>query len=186
MVRREKTPYPETRVAGRACARRLAAARIGRLRDRPETALPSSKPLPRLADFPIRVGDIVRLRDVDHQGHVNNAVFATYFESGRVGLIYDQENGLQVPGATSVVARLEIDFLGELKWPGTVEIGTAVEEIGRSSYRFAHALFCKDVCVATGRTTMVLIDRDTRRARPLPPQMIERLRSLMPAGGPAG
>jgi acyl-CoA thioester hydrolase len=146
---------------------------------RPEPTLPPADPIPQLEAFPIRVGDIVRLGDLDHQGHVNNAVFATYFESGRVGLIYDKENGLQVPGATSVVARLEIDFLGELNWPGTVEIGTAVDDIGRSSYRFIHALFNNGKCAATGRTTMVLIDRETRRSRPLPPELIERLRGLM-------
>jgi acyl-CoA thioester hydrolase len=157
----------------------LAGGGTRRLWLRPEIALPPSKPTPRLEDYPIRVGDIVRLGDIDHQGHVNNAVFATYFESGRVGLIYDQDNGLQVPGATSVVARLEIDFLGEVNWPGTVEIGTAVDEIGRSSYRFTHALFHKGACAATGRTTMVLIDRESRRSRPLPPELIERLRGLM-------
>ena len=137
------------------------------------------RPAPRPEDFPHRTVETIRFGDLDRQNHINNAVFATYFESGRVGLIYDKENGLQVPGATSVVARLEIDFLGELNWPGSVEIGTAVEEIGRSSYRFVHALFCKGVCAATGRTTMVLIDRATRRARPLPPELIERLRGLM-------
>ena len=162
---------------------RLAVSGAVPLREPLEPALPPVKPIPRLEDFPIRVGDIVRLGDLDHQGHVNNAVFATYFESGRVGLIYDKENGLQVPGATSVVARLEIDFLGELNWPGTVEIGTAVEEIGRSSYRFVHALFNdKGSCAATGRSTMVLIDRETRRSRPLPPELIDRLRGLMLPG----
>jgi acyl-CoA thioester hydrolase len=80
------------------------------------------------------------------------------------------------------VARLEIDFLGELNWPGTVEIGTAVDEIGRSSYRFIHALFNNGKCMATGRTVMVLIDRETRRSRPLPPELIERLRGLMLPG----
>lgn len=144
--------------------------------------MPPSKQAPRLEDFPIRVSDIVRFGDLDHQRHVNNAVFATYFESGRVGLIYDTENGLQVAGATSVVASLEIDFLGELHWPGTVEIGTAVDEIGRSSYRFVHALFHAGACAATGRTTMVLIDRESRRARPLPPELIARLRGLMRGG----
>ena len=137
---------------------------------------------PRLSDFPIRVSDVIRFGDLDRQGHVNNAVFATYFESGRVGLIYDAENGLQVPGATSVVVRLEIDFLRELHWPGTVEIGTAVAEIGRSSYRFAHAIFHNGACAATGRTTMVLIDRATRRSRPLPPELIARLESLLQRG----
>jgi acyl-CoA thioester hydrolase len=133
---------------------------------------------PRPDDFPIRVTDIIRFGDLDRQGHVNNAVYSTYFETGRVGLIYDPEGGLQVAGATSVVARVEIDFLRELRWPGTVEVCTAVDRIGRTSYRFVHALFHADACAATGLTTMVLIDRETRRARPLPPELVQRLEAL--------
>ena len=133
---------------------------------------------PRLEDFPVRVTDIIRFGDVDRQGHVNNAVFSTYFETGRVVIIWDEDNGLQVPGATSVLARIEIDFLKELHWPGTVEIGTAVAEIGRSSYMFVQAIYCAGVCAATARVTMVLIDSVTRRARPLPPVLIERLNRL--------
>jgi acyl-CoA thioester hydrolase len=147
---------------------------------------PSKPPrpaLPQLADFPIRVSDMVRFADLDRQGHVNNAVFATYLESGRVGTIYDPENGFQVPGATSVLARIEIDFLQELRWPGTVEIGTAVAAIGRSSYTFAQAMFSNGTCVAMGRSTLVLIDAATRRSRPLPRETIERLeRFKLPAG----
>jgi acyl-CoA thioester hydrolase len=68
-----------------------------------------------------------------------------------------------------------------MQWPGTVEIGTAVAEIGRSSYTFSHALFQDGQCAGTGRVTMVLIDRETRRSRPLPPELIERLKRLMSA-----
>jgi acyl-CoA thioester hydrolase len=114
--------------------------------------LPPPPEPPPLADFPSACPTSIRFGDLDRQGHVNNAVFATSFESGRVGLIYDAENGPQVPGATSVVVRLEIDFLRELRWPGTVEIGTAVAEIGRSSYCFAHATFHEGACAATGCT----------------------------------
>lgn len=140
---------------------------------------PSSKPPrpapPRLADFPIRVTDTIRFGDLDRQGHVNNAVFATYLETSRVAVIYDAQAGLQVEGATSVLARLEIDFLKELHWPGTVEVGTAVAEIGKSSYVFTQAVFRDEVCAATARATLVLIDRATRRSRPLPPELVERL-----------
>jgi acyl-CoA thioester hydrolase len=41
---------------------------------------------PQLADYPHRVTEIIRYGDLDPQGHVNNAVFATYFESGRVAV----------------------------------------------------------------------------------------------------
>jgi acyl-CoA thioester hydrolase len=130
---------------------------------------------PRLEDFPVRVPDLIRYADLDRQGHVNNAVFSTYFETGRVAIIWDQHEGLQVPGATSVLARVEIDFLKELHWPGTVEVGTAVADIGRSSYVFLQAVYRDGVCAATARSTMVLIDGTTRRSRPLPPELIERL-----------
>jgi len=147
---------------------------------------PSSKPRPApppLAHFPRRVADVIRYGDLDRQGHVNNAVYSTYFESGRVDVIFDPEQGLQVPGATTVLARVEIDYLRELRWPGTVEIGTAVEEIGRSSYIFRQAVFHDGVCAASARATMVLIDAETRRSRTLPPELIERLERLLPRTG---
>ena len=122
--------------------------------------------------------DVVRFGDMDRQGHVNNAVYSTYLETGRVGIIYDREQGLQVEGATTVLARAEIDFLKELQWPGSVEVGTAVAEIGRSSYTFAQAVFIDGVCAAKARSTMVLIDAKTRRARPLPATLLQRLERL--------
>jgi len=143
---------------------------------------PKSKPPravpPRPEVFPLRVPDLIRYADLDRQGHVNNAVYSTYFETGRVAVIWDQEHGLQVPGATTVLARAEIDYLKELHWPGTVEIGTAVAQIGRSSYVFSQAVFSEGVCAATARNTMVLIDGATRKARPLPPTLLDRLRQL--------
>lgn len=142
---------------------------------------PSKPPrpaLPRLEDFPIRVPDIVRFADMDRQGHVNNAVYPTYFETGRVPTIYDPANGLQVEGCTTVLARIEIDFMKELRWPGTVEIGTGIAEIRRSSYVFAQAIFHEGDCAARARSTMVLIDRATRKARPLPEDLVARLRKI--------
>jgi acyl-CoA thioester hydrolase len=148
-----------------------------------EPARPPRPAPPRAGDFPLRVPDLIRYGDIDRQGHVNNAVFSTYFETGRVAIIWHATEGLQVPGATSVLARVEIDFLKELRWPGTVEVGTAVAEIGRSSYVFAQAVFHDGVCAATARSTMVLIDAQTRRARPLPDELIARLRRWAAAGG---
>ena len=135
--------------------------------------------LPRIEDFAIRVSDTIRFADMDRQGHVNNAVYPTYFETGRVLRIYDPNDGLQVDGCTTVLARIEIDFLKELRWPGTVEIGTGIAEIGRSSYVFSQAIFNDGACAARARSTMVLIDRATRRARPLPPELVARLERML-------
>lgn len=134
---------------------------------------------PRLTDFPRRATDTIRFADCDPQGHVNHAKFATYMETNRAAIIRDPQHALLAEGATSVLVRLEISYLREMHFPGTVEIGSAVAEIGRSSYVFTHAIFRADgQCAATGRVTMVLIDRETRRSRPLPPELIERLKAL--------
>jgi acyl-CoA thioester hydrolase len=138
--------------------------------------------VPVLAQFPGRTGDVIRFGDLDPQGHVNNTVFATFFETGRVALLRARGNELSTPGATSVLARLDINFLKELHWPGTVEIGTGIAEIGRSSFTFLQAIFHEGACAATGRATMVMIDEGTRKARPLPPEIVARLESLRLGG----
>lgn len=137
----------------------------------------------KLSDYPHRVTEIIRYGDLDPQGHVNNAVFATYFESGRVAVFRQPDLGIGVPGATFVLVRTEIDFRKELRWPGTVEVGTAVAEFGRSSFVMRQAVFRDDLCAATGRATLVLLDTETRRSRPLPEDVKARLsRWMLPAG----
>ena len=133
------------------------------------------KPVPQLADYPHRVTDIIRFADLDAQGHVNNAVFATYFESGRVAMFREPDLGIGVTNATFVLVRQEIDFLNELRWPGNVEIGTALVELGRSSFTVAQTIFNGDICAAAGRAILVMVDTQTRRPRALPPEKIALL-----------
>ena len=83
-------------------------------------------PPPVLEDFPNRTVDLIRYGDTDRQGHVNNAVFATFFETGRVSFLFDPS--IFPEGTMLVIARLVIDFRAEVTWPGQVEIGTRVEE----------------------------------------------------------
>ena len=133
------------------------------------------KSVPQLANFPHRVKDIIRFADLDPQGHVNNAVFSTYFESGRVVMFRNPDLGIGVPNATFVLVRQEIDFLRELHWPGDVEVATALAEFGRSSFTVVQAIFHGDVCAAAGRATMVMLDKGTRRPRALTEDAIARL-----------
>ena len=140
-----------------------------------QPAARARKPVPQLSDYPHRVRDIIRFADLDPQGHVNNAVFATYFETGRVAMFRDPDFGIGVENATFVLVRQEIDFLSELRWPGNVEIGTALAEHGRSSFVVLQTIFKGDVCAAAGRATLVMLDMTTRRARPLTPEALARL-----------
>lgn len=133
----------------------------------------------RIDGFPLRAAEKIRYADMDRQGHVNNAVFATFLETGRVELLYDPQAPLAGSGTAFVAARLTVDFRAELVWPGEVLIGTRVAAIGRSSFRLEQALFQDGKCAATGETVLVLIDEATRRSTPLPADAVERLQKLL-------
>lgn len=119
-----------------------------------------------LEDFAGRAYDKLRYGDTDRQGHVNNAVFATFMETGRVELIYNADASLLDDGFSFVLAKLDIDYLAEVLWPGTVEIGTRVVKVGRSSVAMEQAVFQNDVCCARALTVVVHFDQTTRKSRP--------------------
>lgn len=131
-----------------------------------------------IADFPLQARDKLRYADTDRQGHVNNAVFATFLETGRVEVIVG--DGLADTGAAFVIARLELDFLAEVNWPGEVEIGTAVLDIGRSSFKLFQTVFQDLVPVAKAVTVIVQMNEATRKSHPLTDNArakLEKLRS---------
>ena len=96
---------------------------------------------PRLEDFPYRLTDNVRFADLDPNQHVNNAVYATYFETGRVTLMKDRSYGLMPEGLAWIMVRLDIHFRAELRWPGTIEMGLGVAKFGRTSVTFDQVVF---------------------------------------------
>ena len=133
---------------------------------------------PHLMDYPIRSAEKLRFADTDCNGHISNAVFAVCCQNARMELLHDPQR-VPVPiNAQFVIARLEIDFLGEMHWPGEVMIGSRCDHVGRSSLLMTQALFVDGRCAANARSTVVLMDRATRRAAPLPPETALALRGF--------
>jgi acyl-CoA thioester hydrolase len=138
--------------------------------------------LPKLEDFPLHSEDKLRYGDTDRQGHVNNVVFATFLETGRVEVFFQAGAGaaeaLADAGASFVLARLELDFLAEVTWPGTVQTGTRVIAVGRSSITLDQAVFQNGKCVARASSVVVQMDETTRKSRALSPGLAARLTAL--------
>jgi acyl-CoA thioester hydrolase len=127
---------------------------------------------PRLEDFPYRLSDNVRFADLDPNQHVNNAVYATYFETGRVTLMKDRSYGLMQLGLAWIMVRLDIHFRAELRWPGQIEMGLGVSKFGRTSVTFDQVVFSEGKCVASAQSVTVLIDETTRKPTPLTPEIL--------------
>jgi acyl-CoA thioester hydrolase len=72
---------------------------------------------------------VVRWRDVDAFGHVNNAVFLTYLEEGR-DTFYEQVLG----DPDYVLARAEIDWRAEVRYTDKqVSVRIEIERLGTTS-----------------------------------------------------
>lgn len=121
-------------------------------------------------DFPLQAHDKIRYADTDRQGHVNNAVFSTFLETGRVEILYNPAHPIKVQDTSFVIASLKLDFLNELQWPGQVDIGTGILKIGNSSLLLSQALFQQGQCVAQAETVIVQVHNDKKGSAPLSEQ----------------
>ena len=124
----------------------------------------------------------VRWSDMDELGHVNNAVYQTYFEQARIEWMQAvAEGGLPwpgAPGAGPVLVAVEAQFKKPVVYPATVVVRVVGGEAGRTSATLDCELAVEGdetTLYATARTVLVWIDRETGHAVPLPEAVRERL-----------
>jgi acyl-CoA thioester hydrolase len=117
----------------------------------------------------------VRFSDTDAMGHVNNVAYVSYVETGRVALGRELAGhaGEEVEGF--ILARLEIDYLGELHYPAEIDVGSRVVRVGRTSYVVASGIFEGERCVATAESVLVMLGVDG------PTPIISPLREMLEA-----
>lgn len=133
------------------------------------------------ASYRIWTSHTIRYNDQDTLGHVNNAVYSTFFEAGRTDFIKPMLNEIANETTTLdfVLARITIDFIEELGYPGSVEIGTRVLRLGTKSMTFSNGVFkdSTNVCAATCEAVLVFFDT-AKRHSVVPPA---RLRAMLEA-----
>jgi acyl-CoA thioester hydrolase len=110
----------------------------------------------------------VIFRDVDAFGHVNNAVYLTYFEWARARMWFAL-NGLE--GAPTdigfIVARAEIDFILQIGME-PIEIRVRISEMRNTSFDTLYELRLADGrLAATGKVVVVLFDWKSQRKTPI-------------------
>jgi acyl-CoA thioester hydrolase len=122
----------------------------------------------------------VRFRDCDAMGHVNHAVYFTYFEQCRL-TFWREQTGAPSPHARVIIARAECDYRAPAHFGDELEIRLEVAEIGRSSFtlRYQITQVTSAALVAVGSTVMVAYDYPSGKSVPLPDAaraLLERLR----------
>ena len=120
----------------------------------------------------------IRFGDQDTLGHVNNVAIASYFEHARCTHLIPALRS-QSPVLSTVLARISIDYLQELHFPGTVDVGVRVTRRGNKSFVIAGAIFDDVRCCATCEATMVFFDPAARRTAAPPPGTWDRMSLLL-------
>ncbi|HZP48426.1 MAG TPA: thioesterase family protein [Vicinamibacterales bacterium] len=122
-----------------------------------------------MPEFAYRHRIAVRFRDCDAMGHVNHAVYFTYFEQCRL-TCWRALTGSAHPHTRVIIARAECDYRSQAVFGDELEVRMSVGEVGRSSfvlrYRIVHA--ADERIVAEGSTVLVAFDYAAGASMPLP------------------
>ncbi len=106
-----------------------------------------------------------RWGDCDAYGHVNNAVYYSWFDTALTSLAIER-GILRAPGQTSIglCVASECQFLAPIGFPETVDIGIRLGRLGSSSITYELAIFRKgdDEPSAICKFTHVYVDAGSR------------------------
>ena len=114
----------------------------------------------------------IRYSDLDPNGHVNNGAINAFFEDGRVCFRNDRMLKLGDEILTGfALVKFTVEYLAPLYFPGSVDVGTVVTRIGRSSFSLGQGIFSDGTCVATAEVITVSFDPKTKHSQKLTPEL---------------
>ena len=117
----------------------------------------------------------VRFSDLDALGHVNNAVYFTYMEEGRMEYFkqFPNMNFKGLPKASFILADIACQFKSPAFLGETIGVKLRTTEIKNSSFIMEYRLEEKTSgrLVATGSSVQVYFDYQNKKSIPLTPEL---------------
>ena len=129
---------------------------------------------------------VTRYSDYDTKGHVNNAVYLTYFEWARLQAWQSHvvgAEGITAADATDpplIVAEARVKYVSPANIGVALAIEISVKEIRTKGFAFAYRVVAAadDRLVAEGETVIVAYDYNAARTMTIPPALRKALESL--------
>jgi acyl-CoA thioester hydrolase len=132
-----------------------------------------------LAEYPFHYRIEVRFRDLDALGHVNNAVYATYFESARIAY-YQRLVGGSLDRLGIILAELTISYKAPAHFGDELLVGVRVSKIGGKSFTMDYAIarVGDGALIATGQSVLVAYDYAAGRSVPVSDEFRARVAEM--------
>lgn len=121
------------------------------------------KPDPALLDparYPFRCSIETRFGDIDVNQHINNVALVGLLEEGRVRFHRASGYHAALGGMTSMVASMQIEFLGQSYFPAPLEMHVAPLRLGNTSYTLNQLVTQDGRIVTYAQAVMVCMGPD--------------------------
>ena len=131
-----------------------------------------------LAEYKFKSPISIRFSDMDAYGHVNNAVYLTYFEIARVAYWREvakwdsEETGI-------IIGRSEINYLKPVTVHDRIACYVRTTRIGNSSFDVMYVLVkvtdgAEEICT-TGKTVCICYDYKANKSVQIPPLQRQKM-----------
>lgn len=118
----------------------------------------------------------VRFADTDALGHVNNASFVVYAETGRLEFAR-----LLGPSArATILAHIAVDFRRQVRFDEPVVVFTWVERIGQTSATLKQIVQAAGELAAEVTSVIVSFDYEAQQPTPWPPVARAAMEACLP------
>jgi acyl-CoA thioester hydrolase len=137
--------------------------------------------IPQLIPFQYSTTIQLRWKDIDQFGHVNNAVYLTYFETARY--YYNRDvNQWDWNQDQYIIASIKVDYLRPIFYPGDIMVYLRIGDIGDKSFVFHYAITFEkngiEKLAATGQSTQVFYDVRNQKTIPIPERIIKQWKAF--------
>jgi acyl-CoA thioester hydrolase len=123
-----------------------------------------------------------RFRDLDPMGHVNNAVYFTYFEIGRTGYMraighWPEDDRPMSERFPFILLKIDCQYLSPARAEDRLEVQLRTDKIGTKSFEFDYLLLSRndDRTVAVGHSVQVYYDYLQASPQPIPAAFRDKL-----------
>ena len=125
----------------------------------------------KITDYRYRTPIAIRFSDIDNVGHVNNAIYLTYFEEARLSY-WHEKIGWNLSEHGIIVGRTEVNYLKQIKLEDKIFCYVRTTRIGNSSFDVMHVLVKltpqgEEICT-TCKTVCISYDYKSNKSVPIP------------------
>jgi acyl-CoA thioester hydrolase len=132
----------------------------------------------KISDYKFRTPIAMRFSDIDAVGHVNNAIYLTYFEAARFAYWKEITDwNLRKDGV--IVGRSEVNYLKPITLEDEIYCYVRTTRIGNSSFDMMYLLVRvtpngEEICT-TGKTVCISYDYTRNKSVPIPDMEREKM-----------